>query len=313
MKLTSSQLAKIQMNEVAESLQSAMPALQARIENRLEHWLPATSKHPGYLHEAMHYSSLAGGKRIRPLLIYATGIATHQNLDQLDGLACAVEFIHVYSLIHDDLPCMDDDDLRRGKPTCHKAFDEATAVLVGDALQALAFRILSSDPAMTDDPATRLEMIKTLANAAGSRGMAGGQAIDLASVGKTLSIAELETMHIYKTGALIRACVMMAAQNQLSLNESQIQNLDHYAKCIGLAFQIHDDILDVEGDTHTLGKPAGSDLALGKPTFPEVIGLDSSRARARELHQEALQSLEQFGDEANLLRDIADYIVDRIH
>jgi farnesyl diphosphate synthase len=261
----------------------------------------------------MRYSALGAGKRIRPLLIYAAGMATRQSLQQLDGIACAVELIHVYSLIHDDLPCMDDDDLRRGKPTCHKAFDEATAVLAGDAMQALAFHILASDPDMSTDPTIRLKMIDMLATAAGSHGMAGGQAIDLASVGKTLSIAELETMHICKTGALIRAAVMMAAENQPQLCAEQKEGLDHYAKCLGLAFQIHDDILDVEGDTGTLGKPAGSDAARNKPTFPGIIGLEASKQRAHELHQEALESLTGFGEEAALLRQIADYIIDRIH
>lgn len=301
------------MDEAYTSLKSAMPLLLERFEKHLKDWLPSKSKQHGNLHEAMHYSIFAGGKHIRPLLIYATGVATKQNLDELDGIACAVEMIHVYSLIHDDLPCMDDDDLRRGKPTCHKAFDEATAVLAGDALQALAFRILSSDPTMTDDPTVRLSMIKSLAIAAGSCGMAGGQAIDLASVGKKLNIAELETMHICKTGALIRASVMMAVANAPAMEKSKRDSLDHYAKCIGLAFQIHDDILDVEGDTHTLGKPAGSDLAQDKPTFPKVIGLQASKDRARELHQEAMKSLEAFDEDAQMLRDIADYIIDRIH
>ncbi len=294
------------------SLTQVMPTWLARIEDRLAHWLPPQKRYNATFHEAMRYSTLDGGKRIRPLLIYATGTATGQNLDELDGPACAVEMIHVYSLIHDDLPCMDDDDLRRGKPTCHKAFGEATAVLAGDALQALAFKILATDPAMTSDPAIRLNMIATIATAAGYQGMAGGQAIDLNSVGKKLSLIELEEMHIYKTGELIRAAVNMAASNRADLPPEQAQGLNHYAECIGLAFQIRDDILDIEGDTETLGKQSGADQALGKPTFPDIIGLKESKIRLRELHQQALTALESFDDKADTLRDIANYIVDRV-
>lgn len=290
-----------------------MPLWLERVEKTLDHWLPAANRHPVNLHEAMRYSSLDGGKRIRPLLIYATGLVSGQTPEQLDGPAAAVEMIHVYSLIHDDLPCMDDDDLRRGKATCHKAFDEATAVLAGDALQALAFHVLATDTTMSADAETRLSMVNTLTTAAGSRGMAGGQAIDLASVGQTLNIAELETMHIYKTGALIRACVNLATLNAKTLDEAQIKALDHYSMCVGLAFQIRDDILDVEGDTETLGKTSGADEALDKPTFPGIIGLAASRERAHELHTEALESLSVFGPEANVLRDIANFIVERIH
>ena len=297
----------------APSLEKCMPEWLERVENTLDRWIPPADRHPVELHKAMRYSSLEGGKRIRPLLIYATGLVTGQSAEQLDAPAAAIEMIHVYSLIHDDLPCMDDDELRRGKATCHIAFDEATAVLAGDALQALAFHVLATDPNMSQDPAIRLAMINTLTMAAGSKGMAGGQAIDLASVGETLNIAELETMHIYKTGALIRACVNLATLNANNLDEQQRTALDHYSKCIGLAFQIRDDILDVEGDTETLGKTSGADEALDKPTFPGIIGLAASRERAHELHQEALESLSGFGPEANVLRDIANFIVERIH
>lgn len=295
-----------------QSLATVSPIWLRRIEDALDQWLPPADRHPVSLHEAMRYSSLDGGKRIRPLLIYATGLVTGQPLEQLDGPAAAVEMIHVYSLIHDDLPCMDDDDLRRGKATCHKAFDEATAVLAGDALQALAFHVLSNDTRMAADAETRLGMMRILTNAAGSRGMAGGQAIDLASVGQTLNIAELETMHIYKTGALIRASVNLATLGAATLSKQQLRDLDHYAKCIGLAFQIRDDILDVEGDTDTLGKTSGADIALDKPTFPGIIGLEASRERARDLHSEAVESLKSFGEEANVLREIAHFIVERI-
>ena len=287
--------------------------LQQRVEARLQDWLPAANIHPQKLHEAMRYSVLNGGKRIRPILTYGTGMALGIPLEQLDGPACAMELIHVYSLVHDDLPAMDDDDLRRGKPTCHKAFDEATAILVGDALQALAFQILAQDRAMLAAAEPRLAMIQHLAMASGSRGMVGGQAIDLASAGKTLSIAELEDMHVHKTGALIRAAVMLATMGAPSANEDIAAKLDHYAKCIGLAFQIQDDVLDVTGDTHTLGKTQGADQALGKATYPALIGLEASKQEALELVNQALKSIEDFGEKAELLRYIARYIIERIH
>ncbi|SIT70993.1 farnesyl-diphosphate synthase [Ectothiorhodosinus mongolicus] len=287
--------------------------LQQRVEARLQDWLPAASIHPQMLHEAMRYSVLNGGKRIRPILTYGTGMALGVPLEQLDGPACAMELIHVYSLVHDDLPAMDDDDLRRGKPTCHKAFDEATAILVGDALQALAFQILAQDRSMLAAAEPRLAMIQHLAMASGSRGMVGGQAIDLASAGKTVSIAELEDMHVHKTGALIRAAVMLATLGAPSANEDDTAKLDHYAKCIGLAFQIQDDVLDVIGDTHTLGKTQGADQALGKATYPALMGLEASKKEALELVNQALSSIERFGEKAELLRYIARYIIERIH
>jgi farnesyl diphosphate synthase len=234
-------------------------------------------------------------------------------LNVLDGPACAIECIHAYSLIHDDLPAMDDDDLRRGRPTCHKAFDEATAILAGDALQALAFRILSQDAAAVESPALRLQMIDRLATAAGSRGMAGGQAMDLDAVGRSLDVAELESMHVHKTGALIRASVMLGALSRPGIEAGVLEHLDDYAKCIGLAFQIQDDILDVVGDTETLGKRQGADRALNKPTYVSVLGLEEARLRARSLHESALQRLAGFGDEAEPLRWLSGYIVQRSH
>jgi farnesyl diphosphate synthase len=246
------------------------------------------------------------------VLVYATGQALGVSPGELDGPACAVELIHAYSLIHDDLPAMDDDDLRRGKPTCHRAFDEATAILAGDALQALAFYILAHDPAMPDNPTARLAMIEHLALASGSRGMAGGQAIDLASEGQQLDLAELENMHIHKTGALIRASVRLGALSATPGAE-QLDALDHYAKCIGLAFQIRDDILDIEGDTETLGKQQGADIARNKSTYPALLGLDEARQHARELHEEAVGRLALFGDEADPLRWLSAYIVERGH
>jgi len=222
-----------------------------------------------------------------------------------------VEFIHAYSLVHDDLPAMDDDDLRRGRPTCHRAFDEATAILAGDALQTQAFYVLAHARELDIDAATRLRMIETLAQASGSRGMAGGQAIDLAAVGQTLDIAQLEDMHIHKTGALIRASVLLGALCADALDETRLAHLDHYAKCIGLAFQIQDDILDVIGDTATLGKTAGADTARAKPTYPALLGLDGARQRAAELLADAQAALDGFGEEADSLRALADYIVQR--
>ena len=285
--------------------------LSRRVESALDEWLPSEDTHPHSVHKAMRYAVLNGGKRIRPALIYATGRALDVPLDHLNGPACAVELIHAYSLIHDDLPAMDDDDLRRGKPTCHKAFDEATAILAGDAIQALAFYILAHDGNMTDDPAIRLRMVETLAHAAGSRGMAGGQAIDLASVGKTLNLAELEDMHIRKTGALIRASVTLAASSKPDIQPHTLARLDHFAKRIGLAFQIQDDILDVEGNTETLGKPQGSDSDLNKPTYPALLGMKEARERAMALQDDAVQKLAHLGNSAELLRDIATYIVTR--
>jgi geranylgeranyl pyrophosphate synthase len=284
---------------------------QARVEQALEQRLPGPDIHPVRLHRAMRYSVLGGGKRIRPVLVYASGAALGVDLRQLDGPASAVEMIHAYSLVHDDLPAMDDDDLRRGRPACHKAFDEATATLVGDALQALAFQTLIDDPAMGRDADIRLELVGILARAAGSRGMVGGQAIDLDAVGKELSLAELENMHIHKTGALIRASVLMGALSQPGITEDVRQRLDHYAKCIGLAFQILDDILDVISDTQTLGKTQGADMALGKPTYPALLGLDGARRHAHGLHEEALDSLRPFGEAADTLRWIAGYIIER--
>jgi len=292
-------------------LKTLLSEYQLRVEHALEHWLPLDSEAPVHLHAAMRYASLDGGKRVRPVLVYATGKALGVPLDQLDGPACSIEFIHAYSLVHDDLPAMDDDDLRRGKPTCHKAYDEPTAILVGDALQSLAFEVLARDPKMIPDPTLRLAMVDELAQASGSRGMAGGQAIDIAAEGKQLNIDQLQSMHRYKTGALIRAAVRLGALSAPSVSTVQRQGLDRYAEAIGLAFQIRDDILDVEADTETLGKPQGSDQAKGKPTYTSLLGLDGAREKARGLHQEALNGLSDFGAEAEPLRQLSAYIVER--
>ena len=297
----------------SRSFESLLTEYQNRVDKSLARWLPADSVNPTELHQAMRYSVLAPGKRVRPVLVYATAAALGLDLKLVDGAAAAVEIIHAYSLIHDDLPAMDDDDLRRGRPTCHKKFDEATAILAGDALQALAFYILSHDPDMTTNYQARLEMIEKLSLFSGSRGMAGGQAIDLNSVGKSLNITELETMHIHKTGALIRTCIQFSALSSSQLSKDRFQALDTYAKCIGLSFQVQDDILDVVGDTETLGKPQGSDRERNKPTFPSIIGLKASRQKALELHQSALDALSIFDEEAEILRYISAWFVERTY
>jgi farnesyl diphosphate synthase len=295
----------------ARLFDSLVADYQQRVDTALDHWLPPADVNPVRLHQAMRYAVLAPGKRVRPILVYATAAALGIDPQRVDGAACAVEIIHAYSLIHDDLPAMDDDDLRRGRPTCHREFDEATAILAGDSLQALAFYIISHDSAMTPDAAARLQMIEKLSLFSGSRGMAGGQAIDLAAVGKSLNIAELETMHIHKTGALIRTCIQLAALSTDALDDTQFQALDSYAKSIGLSFQVQDDILDVTGDTATLGKTQGADSARNKPTYPSIIGLQASQEKALDLHQNALQALSIFGEEADILRYISAWFVER--
>jgi farnesyl diphosphate synthase len=292
------------------ALTAFMAQCHERLERSFDAWLPADRTHPASLHEAMRYTVMSGGKRIRPVLVYASGQAFGANSKTLDRPACAVELIHAYSLIHDDLPAMDNDDLRRGKPSCHRAYGEATAILAGDALQSLAFQVLSNGLDAIH-VSTRLRMINTLALAAGSRGMAGGQAIDLSASGQSLNIAELEDMHIHKTGALIRAGVVLGALCGKTAEQSDIDKLDHYAKCIGLAFQIRDDILDVEGETKTLGKNTGMDQAREKSTYPALIGMAAARERAIELHDEAMESLSGFTDNADPLRWISRYIIER--
>lgn len=286
-----------------------MHAQQQRVEAALERTLPGANIAPERLHEAMRYTTLGGGKRVRPLLVYAAGALAQAPADALDAAACALECIHVYSLVHDDMPCMDDDALRRGKPTVHVHYDEATALLVGDALQTQAFDALSA-PGLFADPARQLRALHVLAKAAGSRGMAGGQAIDLASVGKNLTRAELEVMHLHKTGALIRAAVLLGALAG-KLPDDALQHLDRYSKCIGLLFQVVDDVLDAVADTATLGKTAGKDAANNKPTYVSILGLSQSRTLASELADEANSALASFGDAAQTLRDLTHYIVSR--
>jgi farnesyl diphosphate synthase len=298
---------------MSSALNEYLKLCQNRVEIALNARLPASHILPQRLHEAMRYSTLDGGKRMRPLLTYCTGKVLGIEAEFLDGQACAVEFIHVYSLIHDDLPAMDNDDLRRGKPTSHKAFDEATAILAADALQALAFETLAHDATMNASAEQRLKMITMLAKASGSQGMVGGQAIDLESVGKELTLPELENMHIHKTGALIRASVNMAALAKADIDPIAAKKLDHYAKCIGLSFQVKDDILDLESDTATLGKTQGKDLTQDKPTYPALLGLAGAKQKALELHEQAISSLTDFGAEADLLRDLSLYIIQRDH
>ena len=290
--------------------QTWISAHQQRFEEVLRKLLPSADIAPQRLHEAMRYSVLDGGKRVRPLLAFAAGELAGAAVERVNYAAAAVELIHAYSLVHDDMPCMDDDVLRRGKPTCHVEYDEATALLVGDALQSLAFQMLSDTP-LTTDAARQLKMVKLLAVASGSRGMAGGQAFDLASVGKQLNLAELEFMHIHKTGALIRAAILLGAYCGDALSDAQLDKLDHYGKCVGLAFQVVDDVLDAEADTATLGKTAGKDADNDKPTYVTLLGAAAAKKMAAELHQDALQSLSEFGAKAQRLRELADFIVMR--
>ncbi|MDO8412180.1 MAG: polyprenyl synthetase family protein [Gallionellaceae bacterium] len=283
-------------------------ACHSRFEEALRLWMPSVDIAPQRLHQAMRYSVLEGGKRVRPLLAFAAGELAEADPGRVNVVAAAVELIHAYSLVHDDMPCMDDDVLRRGKPTCHVEYDEATALLVGDSLQSLAFQLLAEHP-LSDQPARQLQMIKLLAVASGSRGMAGGQAIDLDSVGKPLSLPQLEFMHIHKTGALIRAAVVLGAQCGAALSDAQLAQLDHYGKCIGLAFQVVDDVLDSEADTATLGKTAGKDAEQNKPTYVSLLGVMAAKKMAQELHQEAKDALADFGERARRLREMADFIV----
>jgi farnesyl diphosphate synthase len=295
------------MRVIETDFQAWMGGVQARMESALGRLLPAAHLAPARLHEAMRYAVLEGGKRVRPLLAFGAGEVARAAPERLETVAAAVELIHAYSLVHDDLPCMDDDVLRRGKPTLHVEYDEATAVLAGDALQSLAFQLLA-EHRLADSPHAQLEMVRTLALAAGSRGMAGGQQIDLASTGSALGLPELEFMHIHKTGALIRAAVTLGAGcGQAS--EPERKKLDHYAKAMGLAFQVVDDILDCDASTATLGKTAGKDSKQGKPTYVSAMGLPRARELAEALRGEAHAALAAIGAPARRLGEVADFIV----
>ena len=279
-----------------------------RLEDTLEQALPDAESAPQTLHAAMRYASLDGGKRLRACLVYMTGDALGADAELLDAPAAAVELIHAYSLVHDDLPCMDNDDLRRGKPSCHKAWDEATAMLVGDALQTLAFELLvsSGHPNSTD-------MVFTLTQASGSLGMAGGQALDLAATGKTLNIDALREIHTMKTGALISAAVTLGAQAAEVSDPETLRHLQQYSSSIGLGFQIRDDILDIEGDTDTLGKEAGSDAVLDKPTYPSLLGMSAAKQAAEQAQEHAITALNKLDVDTRQLAALADYVTNRIY
>jgi farnesyl diphosphate synthase len=281
------------------------------MERALDRRLPAPTETPARLHEAMRYSVLGGGKRIRPALTFATAHAVGLSEEQVEAVACAIELVHVYSLVHDDLPAMDDDDLRRGRPTCHKAYDEATAILVGDALQPLAFQLLARDPSLPPAAAVRLRLIDMLSEAIGTFGMAGGQAIDLEVQGRKLDVAAVEDMHARKTGAIISASVLMAAACSPDLPPARFEALARFAAAIGLAFQIQDDLLDVLGDVSTLGKATGADREHAKPTHPSVIGIEASQERVHLLHDQALDALAPFGERGAALRALAHWLLSR--
>jgi farnesyl diphosphate synthase len=280
------------------------------MERTLAVLMPDPASPPQRLHAAMRYSTLGGGKRVRPMLALAAGMVTDADRERVKVAAAAVEFIHAYSLIHDDLPCMDDDVLRRGRPTCHIEFDEATAMLAGDALQSLAFEVVSTHK-LADSADRQVEMIRLLTRACGSHGMAGGQAIDLANVGKPMTVPELEFMHILKTGALIRASVLMGAMCGRALPDAGMQALYHYAKYVGLAFQVVDDVLDCESNTEKLGKTAGKDRDANKPTYVSLMGLKPAKQFADELLADAIEAVSGFGDKAIRLKQLAEFIVRR--
>jgi farnesyl diphosphate synthase len=286
-----------------------MKTVQAGSENDLSGFLPSSDVIPTKLHAAMRYALLGGGKRVRPLLVYAAGAIFGADAATLSRAAAAVEMIHAYSLVHDDMPCMDDDELRRGKPTVHIAYDEATALLVGDALQSQAFMVLSAADQIP--PARVLAMVRLLGEASGSAGMCGGQAIDLDSVGISLTLEQLERMHQLKTGALLRASVVLGALAGKDLSDEELSALNVYARAIGLAFQVVDDVLDATADSATLGKTAGKDAADNKPTYVSILGLEPSRALAEKLRLDAHAALAPFGEKALRLRELADLIVQR--
>lgn len=292
-------------------IESYQKRCQSRVDAALDELFQAPRDELERLYQAMRYSVMNGGKRVRPLLVYAACEALQGDIERADGAACAVELIHAYSLVHDDLPAMDDDDLRRGQPTTHKAFDEATAILAGDGLQSLAFEVLADRRRNPQDPEVRLQMLSALGGAAGPAGMVGGQAIDLGSVGQKLDREALETMHRHKTGALIEASVLLGALASGKADDLSLKALLQYARAIGLAFQVQDDILDVESDTATLGKTQGKDEAHDKPTYPALLGLDAAKDYALELRDQALHVLRAFGNSAEPLRELARYIVER--
>lgn len=293
----------------AQAFDDWVKNMQLHVEGILDQSLPPKNTTPQRLHEAMRYATLGGGKRVRALLAYAAGVFCGASAEKASAAAAAVELIHAFSLVHDDMPCMDDDDLRRGKPSTHKQFGDAHALLVGDALQSLAFQLISED--LNIRSAQKIKILHLLALATGSRGMAGGQAIDIESIGIPLTKDELETMHLHKTGALIRAATLMGAYSAYRQNEEKIKAADHFSKSIGLAFQVVDDILDAEADTETLGKTAGKDANHNKSTYVTILGIEEAKDLAMELHANAMAALSFYGQEADLLRHLANFITKR--
>ncbi|MCG8673148.1 MAG: (2E,6E)-farnesyl diphosphate synthase [Pseudomonadales bacterium] len=297
----------------SEALQEYIKSSQERVNNRLDYWLQRQEKLAPRLVEAMHYATFNGGKRVRPVLAFAAAEALGGSPEDAVDVACALEMVHSYSLVHDDLPAMDDDKLRRGQPTCHIAFDEATAILAGDSLQCLAFEVLAQSPLPSMNNDIKVHMVQTLTQASGTAGMAGGQALDLDGEGKKLDLPDLERIHRHKTGQLIRASVTMGAMVVADHTSEQLKALDEYADAIGLAFQVWDDVLDLIGDTETLGKQQGADLALNKSTYPSVLGLEAAKEHAMKLNQRAQQALDRFDHKADILRALSSYIISRTH
>ncbi|MFY0676514.1 MAG: polyprenyl synthetase family protein [Neptuniibacter sp.] len=291
-------------------IRSQLGNYQESVDSFLKQCIDDQSIDP-QLQDAMLYSLFNGGKRVRPALVYIVNKMLGGSLEQADSAAAAIECIHSYSLVHDDLPAMDDDDLRRGKPTCHIAYDEPTAILVGDALQCLAFELIANDSGLNAD--TRIRLIQMLAKASGHQGMVVGQAFDLRNVGKPLTLEQLEAMHQHKTGALLKCAVLIGAVVSEQVSDQQLQHLQQYADAIGLAFQVQDDILDIEGDSSVIGKPQGSDLEKEKPTYPALLGLEGAKLKLQQLHETAISALEPFGDSADELKALADFIVQRDH
>ncbi len=291
-------------------IRSQLGVYQQTVDSFLNQCIDKDSIDPP-LQEAMLYSLFNGGKRVRPALIYIVNKMLGGTLEQANSSAAAIECIHSYSLVHDDLPAMDDDDLRRGKPTCHIAYDEPTAILVGDALQCLAFELIANDTNLNAD--TRIHLIKMLSKASGHQGMVVGQAFDLRNVGKPLTLEQLEAMHQHKTGALLKCAVLMGAVVSGNVTDEQLEHLELYAEAIGLAFQVQDDILDIEGDASVIGKPQGSDLEKDKPTYPALLGLEGAKLKLQQLHEQAIAALKSFGESADELKALADFIVQRDH
>jgi geranylgeranyl pyrophosphate synthase len=301
----------VNFNVRAVNYEQKIADFRSRIDAELEHALPSSELEPQRLHAAMRYSVLSEGKRIRPLLAYAVGEVLGISLERIDPIAVAVELVHAYSLVHDDLPAMDDDELRRGRPTTHIAYDEATAILVGDALQVLAFQVLVKSEAYRDTPGIVRRLIEVLGDASGSTGMVGGQISDLAAEGNWISAADLEYMYALKTGRLIRAAILMACSVETGISAADTEALDGYSQNIGLAFQVKDDLLEIDGDTQEIGKSRGSDEKNHKATYPSLFGLDAARARAEALYEDSLAHLDSFGERAELLRYLSDYVVRR--